>query len=124
MSASSFAALRKTQGDEFAKLAEEHFKHDLTENDRDALKKAAGKFSTHALVGSLVGIGLGAFLAFRVRANRQVMYQAFKAAERPTHVKFANGREEALPDITPLLKPSPFGDIAAYTLFSMVKAHH
>jgi hypothetical protein len=48
------------------------------------------------------------------------MFQAFKTVERPTHVKFANGREEAIPDITPLLKPTPLGDIAAYTLFSVV----
>ena len=102
MSSASFAALRKTQGDEFARLAEEHFKHDLQDQDKEALKKAASKFSTNALVGSMLGIGLGAFLAFRVRAGRQAMYRAFKATERPTHVKFANGKEEAIPDLTPV----------------------
>lgn len=47
------------------------------------------------------------------------MYQAFRAAERPTHVRFADGREEAIPDITPLLQPSALGDIAAYTFFGL-----
>ena len=47
------------------------------------------------------------------------MYQAFKASERPTHVKFSDGREEAIPDLTNLMKPSTLGDIAAYTFFSM-----
>jgi hypothetical protein len=91
----------------------------LQDNDRQALESAASKFSTHALVGSLVGLGLGAFLAFRLRANRNAMYQAFKATERPTHVRFADGREEAIPDLTNLMKPTTLGDIAAYTFFSM-----
>jgi hypothetical protein len=33
MSSASFAALRKTQGEEFAKLAEEHFKHEQVLSD-------------------------------------------------------------------------------------------
>lgn len=45
------------------------------------------------------------------------MFQAFRTADKPTHVRFANGREEAIPDITPLLKPTTLGDVAAYTLF-------
>ncbi len=92
--------------------------YSLQDSDKEAVKKAASKFSTHALIGSLAGLGLGAFLAFRLRANRNAMYQAFKAAERPTHVRFANGREEAIPDLTNLMKPSTLGDIAAYTFFS------
>ena len=47
------------------------------------------------------------------------MYQAFRTADKPTHVKFADGREEAIPDLTNLMKPSTLGDIAAYTFFSM-----
>lgn len=45
------------------------------------------------------------------------MFQAFRTAERPTHLRFANGREEAIPDITPLLKPTTLGDIATYLFF-------
>ena len=33
-------------------------------------------------------------------------------------MRFLDGREEAIPDITPLLKPTVFGDIATYTLFA------
>ena len=47
------------------------------------------------------------------------MYQAFRAREKPTHVRFADGREEAIPDITPLLKPTALGDIATYTFFAL-----
>jgi hypothetical protein len=46
------------------------------------------------------------------------MFAAFRASEKPTSVKFANGREEAIPDITPLLKPTTLGDIATYTFFA------
>jgi len=119
MSAQAFAALRKTQGEELAKLAEEHFKHDLREEDRDLLKNAATRASTHALIGSLAGLALGGYLAFRLRANRNAMYQAFRAAEKPTHVRFASGREEAIPDVTPFLKPSGLGDIMTYTFFGI-----
>lgn len=93
--------------------------YSLQDSDKEAVKSAASKFSTHALIGSLAGLGLGAFLAFRLRANRTAMYQAFKAAERPTYVKFADGREEAIPDITNLMKPTTVGDIATYTFFGL-----
>jgi len=70
------------------------------------------------MVGTLVGLSLGAYLAYRLRANRARMFQAFRTSEKPTHVRFANGREEAIPDITPLLKPTTFGDFATYSLFA------
>ena len=44
------------------------------------------------------------------------MFNAFKASEKPTAVRFAGGREEAIPDVTPLMRPSTFGDIATYSL--------
>jgi hypothetical protein len=115
----SFAALRRHQSEDLAKLAEEHFKHDLQQTDKDALISAAKKVQTHALVGSLAGIGLGLYLAIRLRQNRTRLFQAFKASEKPTHVRFASGREEAIPDVTALMKPTPLGDIAAYTFFSI-----
>jgi hypothetical protein len=89
----------------------------LREEDRVALKSAAAKFSTNALIGSLAGLALGGFLAFRLRQNRMRMFQAFRATEKPTAVKFADGREEAIPDVTELLRPSTMGDILTYTLF-------
>jgi len=119
MSSDSLAAFRKSAGDDLANLAEEHLKHDLHPSDRDQLKSAASKVSTHATIGSIIGLGLGIALAFRVRGNRTAMFNAFKAAEKPTHVKFANGREEAIPNIEPLLKPSTFGDVATYLFFSV-----
>ncbi|KIY03447.1 uncharacterized protein Z520_00138 [Fonsecaea multimorphosa CBS 102226] len=119
MSGQAFAALRKTQGEELGRLAEEHFKHDLQEEDRDLLRSAASKASRHALIGSLAGIALGGFLAYRLRANRNAMYQAFRAAEKPTHVRFASGREEAIPDISPLLQPTPLGDFVTYAFFGI-----
>lgn len=89
----SLALLRKNAGQEISALAEEHFKHDLQDSDRDALKSAASKISTHVSIGSMVGLGLGVFLAFRLRRTRMQMFNAFRAHEKPTHVKFADGRE-------------------------------
>ncbi|KAL8814585.1 MAG: hypothetical protein Q9223_006201 [Gallowayella weberi] len=145
MSTDSLALLRSNAGKDIAALAEENFKHDLHDSDRDALTSAASKISTHVAVGSLLGLGLGAFLAFRIRRTRMQMFNAFRAHEKPTHVKFADGREgefpdlgpflcmhtdlyffcsygvssslEAIPDVTPLMRPSTLGDIAAYTFF-------
>lgn len=93
MSAESFAVLRKNAGEDISKLAEEHFKHDLRDSDRDTLTSAGKKMGRHATVGSIIGLGLGVFLAFRLRRNRTQMFNAFRAAEKPTHVRFADGRE-------------------------------
>ncbi|KIW10499.1 hypothetical protein PV08_11463 [Exophiala spinifera] len=119
MSSQSFAVLRRTGGEELEKLAEEHFKHDLRDEDRDVVKRAASKVSTHAVIGSLVGVGLGSYLAYRVRANRRAFYEAFRATEKPTHVRFADGREEPIPDVTPLLQPSRLGDALTFTFFGI-----
>ncbi|MCJ1417300.1 hypothetical protein MMC32_003642 [Xylographa parallela] len=118
MSAESIAAFRKSKSDELSKLAEEHMQHDLRQSDRDALRNAASKFSTHATIGSLVGLGLGIFLAYRVRSARTTMFNAFRAREKPVKVQFADGRTEPIPDITALLQPSTLGDVAAYLFFS------
>ncbi|GAB7352566.1 hypothetical protein MBLNU459_g2950t1 [Dothideomycetes sp. NU459] len=117
MSNDSLAMFRKGFGPELGALAEEHYRHDLEQSDRDALKSAAGSLSTHVTVGSMVGLGLGIFLAYRLRANRTAMFNAFKASEKPTHVQFAGGRTEPIPDLTPFLKPSTLGDIATYAFF-------
>lgn len=56
------------------------------------MNAAAKSLSTYATVGSVVGLGLGVFFAYRLRANRTAMFNAFKAAEKPVEVRFANGR--------------------------------
>ncbi|KAL8637081.1 MAG: hypothetical protein Q9228_005609 [Teloschistes exilis] len=115
MSTDSLALLRKNAGEEISALAEDHLKHDLHPSDRDLLNSAASKIGIHVTIGSAVGLALGAFLAFRIRRTRTHMFNAFRAHERPTHVKFADGREEAIPDVTPYMRPTALGDIAAYT---------
>jgi hypothetical protein len=67
--------------------------YSLTQEDRDVLKSATTKLSTYTTIGSLVGLSLTTFLAFRVRQNRTKLFEAFKASRRPTHVKFADGVE-------------------------------
>lgn len=114
MSLSSLAISRQNASKELAALAEQHIQHDLQPSDRDALKSAASKFSTFTTVGSIVGLGLGLALAVRVRRIRKSTFAAFRATERPTHVQFADGRTEAIPDLTQLMKPSTAGDVAAY----------
>ncbi|KAF8852006.1 hypothetical protein BDZ45DRAFT_678685 [Acephala macrosclerotiorum] len=118
MSSDSLALLRRNASKELTELAEQHMQSDLQQSDRDALNKAAGTFSTYTTIGSLLGLGLGAAMAFRVRKVRTDYFRAFRAMEKPTHVQFANGRTEALPDLTPMLKPSTLGDVTAYFFFS------
>lgn len=89
-----FAALRRDpRHDEFARLADEHMQHDLEESDRDCLKKAASRVSIPTTIGTLVGLGLGVYAAVRLRRARADVFRAFRAAERPTHVVFAGGRQ-------------------------------
>ncbi|KAI9697101.1 MAG: hypothetical protein M1820_007916 [Bogoriella megaspora] len=116
-STASLAAFRRGPGAQFAGLAEEHFKHDLEESDRSALKSAASTISTHATIGTAIGLGLGFALAWRIRSGRVAAFRAFKAHERPVKVEFNDGRTEALPDMTPLLKPTPFGDFFTFFFF-------
>ncbi|KAK8074302.1 hypothetical protein PG994_005201 [Apiospora phragmitis] len=128
-----FAALRRDpRHDEFARLADEHMKHDLEQSDRDCLYKAASRVSVPATLGTLVGLGLGLYAAVRLRRARADVFRAFRAAERPTHVVFAGGGKnpfamdistnahtEPVPDITPFIQPSRFGDYATYFFFGL-----
>lgn len=91
-------------------------RHSLRQSDRDALRKGASTVGTHATIGSAIGVTLGVYLAFRLRRSRAAMFTAFRAREQPTAVKFAGGREEPLPDLRQMMKPSTFGDVATYTL--------
>jgi len=89
----------------------------LTPEDREALAQASKKIRTWSSAGVIAGLGLGTFLAFRLRSQRRQMFAAFRASEKPQFVKFADGREEAIPDLTPLLKPSLLGDLVTYFFF-------
>ena len=93
MSLELLAYSRKNAGQELKELADEHLKHDLQQSDRDALKDATRKFTSYTAIGSIVGLALGAALAFRVRRARTEYFKAFRAIEKPTHVKFVDGRE-------------------------------
>ncbi|KAL2757278.1 hypothetical protein ACRALDRAFT_1060678 [Sodiomyces alcalophilus JCM 7366] len=115
----AFAAFRRPRDNDLTELAEKHFEQDLRDSDRDVLRRAAKKVGTHATLGSLVGLGVGLFLAYRLRTSRAQMFQAFRTAEKPTHVQFADGRSKPIPDITPYLKPSTAGDIATYGLLGL-----
>ncbi len=68
----------------------------LTANDREIIKSAGSTLSTHITIGSLIGVGLGAFLALRVRQNRTKALEAFKTARKPEFVRFADGKEGLL----------------------------
>lgn len=132
----SLAVFRRRRSDELTRLADEHLQHDLQPDDREMLKSAASTVSWWTAIGSTVGVGLGLYIAFRFRTTRKALFDAFRAQEKPTHVVFAGGRSgmsplmysvcitcgnrssrwhtEAVPDITPLLKPSTLGDFATY----------
>lgn len=89
----SLAAFRKhTQHDELAQLAESHFKNDLTADDKEVLKGAAGTISLHSSIGSVVGLGLGCLLAYRVRSLRKSWFTQFQASDAPRQVIYASGK--------------------------------
>ena len=46
-------------------------------------------------------------------------FRAHRTVDQPIAVRFANGREEAIPDLTPLLRPSRLGDVATYTFLGL-----
>ena len=111
MSSQSLAALRKSASEDLRRLADEHLQHEydkhfpviflnffantilsLRQSDRDTLEAAARKVSRHTTVGSFVGLGLGVFLAYKIRTTRNVIFNAFRAMEKPTAVQFAGGR--------------------------------
>jgi hypothetical protein len=114
--------------------------HSLNQQDRDILKSAGSKVSTHAGIASGIGLGLGIYTAFRLRAMRLAYFRAFRAIEKPVEVRFADGRTgtfyrlscpcfptsiltifaEPIPDITAQISgPSRWGDAATYFLFSI-----
>ncbi|KAF2722264.1 hypothetical protein K431DRAFT_338297 [Polychaeton citri CBS 116435] len=117
MSSEALAVARKNLGHELGDLAEQHLKHDLQQSDRDALVSAASKVSTHASVGSLLGVTFGIYLAYRLRSNRAAVFNAFKAnaGQKPVSVSLADGTSHTLPDLTPVMRPSLAGDILTYT---------
>ncbi|PYH82669.1 hypothetical protein BO82DRAFT_364059 [Aspergillus uvarum CBS 121591] len=110
----SIPLTRSRRSDELTRLADQHLQHDLTASDRDALQSAARTVSLWTTVGSAVGVGLGLYTAFRLRSSRRAFFEVFRAQQKPTQVVFADGRTESIPDITPLLKPTTFGDFATY----------
>lgn len=106
----SLAAFRTSRSKDLAALAEEHLQHEyvhdftvdvtkqlltrrsLNQQDRDLLKSAGSKVGTHAMIGSLAGLGLGVYFAMRLRNMRLAYFRAFRAMEKPVEVRFADGR--------------------------------
>lgn len=85
--------------------------------DREALTSAAKSVFLFSAIGSGVGLALGLLSAQRVRAARTAAYSAFRAQEKPTHVVFADGRQEVIPDLSKMVKPSTFGAVATNLFF-------
>ncbi|KAI1196556.1 hypothetical protein F5X97DRAFT_206955 [Nemania serpens] len=110
---------RSEQHEDFTKLANKHIQSDLEPSDRELLRKAVKRVATSTTVGSLIGIGLGIYASVRLRKVRTDVFAAFRAAEKPSFVVFSNGRQEAIPDITPLMRPTKLGDIATYFFFGL-----
>jgi hypothetical protein len=115
----SLALFRSNRSKDLHKLAEEHLEHDLQSKDREILRRAGRKMSTHVGLGSLVGIGLGLYGAYKLRNMRLAYFNAFKAMEKPIELRFADGRIEKIPDLTTKLAPSRWGDAATFTLFGI-----
>lgn len=80
------------QYEDLSKLAQEHFDHDLSPEDKSALRAASRKVSRHTAIGSLVGLGLGVYAAVKLRRVRANVLAALRTAEKPVKVVFADGR--------------------------------
>lgn len=82
---------------DLAVLAQTHFQNDLTSDDRDVLVSAAATLQRYAAVGSLVGIGVGCLLAYRVRALRRNWFVEFQTRmvgrDRPRRLVFESGKD-------------------------------
>lgn len=81
---------------DLAVLAQTHFQNDLTQEDRDVLTSAAATLGRYATIGSLVGVGVGCLLAYRVRALRRnwfVEFQRTMGQDRPRRVVFESGKD-------------------------------
>lgn len=89
----SIALLRRRRADDLTRLANEHMQKDLRAEDRETLKSAASTVSLWTAIGSAAGVGLGLYVAFRLRSARTAFFQAFRAKEKPTHLVFADGRQ-------------------------------
>ncbi|KAJ2984802.1 hypothetical protein NUW58_g5870 [Xylaria curta] len=114
------AAFRKSeQQEELKKLANKHIESDLEPSDREAIRKATMSVANATTVGSLIGVGLGLYAAIRLRRMRTEMFMAFRAAEKPSFVIFPDGRQEAIPDVTHLMRPTKIGDFATYFFFGL-----
>lgn len=90
-----FALFRPHPNDELARIGEAHLKQDLSPDDRARLRTAASRVTNYTTVGSLLGLGLGAAMAYRIHTNRVALYNAFKMVNRPVEVIFPNGRRGA-----------------------------
>ncbi|KAL1871573.1 hypothetical protein VTK73DRAFT_2037 [Phialemonium thermophilum] len=117
---SSLALFRPTPPyEDLRQLAEEHIRHDLPPEDRDTLRNASSRVSRHAAIGTLLGLGLGVYTAVRLRRVRAGVFNALRTAEKPSQVVFRDGRVEPIPDLTPFLQPTQWGDYAAYFFFGL-----
>ncbi|KAK4183272.1 hypothetical protein QBC35DRAFT_467418 [Podospora australis] len=114
-----FAVFRNYPDKDLAQIGEEHLQKDLSSEDRSHLRSVASTVSTHTAIGSLLGLGLGIALATRIHQNRVALYNALKAASRPTELIFANGRREAVPDLEPYIRPTRWSDAATYIAFGL-----
>ena len=96
----SLALFRSNRSKDLHKLAEEHLEHEfvllkppsnanrvlqhtsLQTKDREILRRAGRKLSTHVGLGSLVGIGLGLYGAYKLRNMRLAYFNAFKVTQK------------------------------------------
>ncbi|KAI1820548.1 hypothetical protein F4861DRAFT_522557 [Xylaria intraflava] len=110
---------QSTQQEELARLANKHAETALEPADREALNSATNRLATASTAGSIIGLGLGIYASIRLRRLRTDMFAAFRAAEKPSFVVFPSGRQEAIPDTTPLMRPTVLGDIATFYFFGL-----
>ncbi|KAF3910830.1 hypothetical protein ABW20_dc0104708 [Dactylellina cionopaga] len=91
----------------------------LSKEDRTLLSKANQKTRTHYSIGSFCGFCLGTFLALRRRRSLWRVFQNTQGRNQSLSIVYNDGRQEALADITPSLRPSFARGVATYVGFGI-----
>ena len=84
--------VRRAHREDMKKLAGEHLQHALQPSDCDALRSVVERISTHARIGSFLGLFLGGLIAHRLHARRLAKFNAFCAQSMPARLIFTDGR--------------------------------
>jgi len=89
--------------DHYARIARDHLKHDLTEQDREALKTAGSRLATFAFLGSASGTGLGLYLGWDLSSRLAAARLRFL---EEANLKITTTNPELAAEISKAMRPT------------------